>query len=177
MTQEIRPPADPIYGTRKITSFSPPESHSPVPSPVPPMPPLPSLEETGVVGLFPPRHTPGHSRVSFQQPENPYGQRMSQTHSKYQQMPLPPIPQGMMPPPSMELLHSNTYGNIESSQHQQPLSYQQRGSNGVYGYTRNVAVGRSASLRYPSTHVGIPKQYTNTLPHVLPKESQYNTNV
>ncbi|RXG69986.1 Protein tincar [Armadillidium vulgare] len=177
MTQEIRPPADPIYGTRKITSFSPPESHSPVPSPVPPMPPLPSLEETGVVGLFPPRHTPGHSRVSFQQPENPYGQRMSQTHSKYQQMPLPPIPQGMMPPPSMELLHSNTYGNIESSQHQQPLSYQQRGSNGVYGYTRNVAVGRSSSLRYPSTHVGIPKQYTNTLPHVLPKESQYNTNV
>ncbi|XP_076035197.1 uncharacterized protein LOC143021508 [Oratosquilla oratoria] len=229
LTQEIKPPVDPIYGTRPLTSFTDPSntdakkkntneelmveqqntfnssqssgssgyhsgsvngssaSNSSSNSPVPPtIVAAPQTAQSiygqkiahGHNGIYG-QTSQGAPRIIAQGPHSPYGRTTSSSgiygHSKLPQapqIPLPPIPQGSVPPP-LELQHDiygrtgvghGVYGHLNDP------------STSIYGHSRGLPVGRSSSLRMTSG--AVPKYNRhNTLPHLLPRESNYNTNV
>ena len=92
------------------------------------------------------------------------------------QIPLPPIPQGSVADfnPSPPLSSPSPLGPPPGDLYPGgPITT--HSSFRVPSSGRVVSVGRSSSLRFaPGTP---PRHFTNSLPHVMPRSSQYNTGV
>ncbi|XP_018010505.2 uncharacterized protein LOC108667916 [Hyalella azteca] len=179
----------------------PPSSAPGLATPPPPMAPLyPSHGTYGHSGRSPHHSIYGQTTA---QPHSLYGQT-SMHHNIYgrtaqnklpqaPQIPLPPIPQGSIPgnlryganPNSCDDGHfpppplsspsplSPPPGDLYPTSSLANSRFAGGGMGGGGG--RAVVVGRSSSLRFtPGTP---PRHFTNSLPHVLPRNSHYNTGV
>ena len=124
-----------------------------------------------------------------------YGRAGQNKMPQAPQIPLPPIPQGSIPPNVIYGTKADPTGDTDflpplsspSPLSPPPGDLYPGGLNGSIsdynnsrygvggGGGRVVSVGRSSSLRFaPGTP---PRHFTNSLPHVLPRSSHYNTGV
>lgn len=127
---------------------------------------------------------------------NIYGRSGQSKLPQAPQIPLPPIPQGSIPtnlrygaksdlinddgqfPPPPPLSSPSPLspppGDLYPSSSLAGSRFVGGGAGGSSG-NRAIAVGRSSSLRFaPGTP---PRHFTNSLPHVMPRNSHYNTGV
>lgn len=140
----------------------------------------------------PPAH-PIYGQTSMH--HNIYGRTAHNKLPQAPQIPLPPIPQGSIPTNLRYGAKPDVMGGDDQFPPPPPLSSpsplspppgdlypstslaNSRYAGGGVGSSgsRAISVGRSSSLRFaPGTP---PRHFTNSLPHVLPRNSHYNTGV
>ena len=233
ISQEIKPPVDPIYGTRQLTSFTDTQldinkrkitsdnllahqqntfnssqstssgyhsanasnssaSNSTSNSPIPPSSSLTNNTFNGETNqgnnIY---STLRHNNTRNSQNNSSMYGRTTMNSSLSNSGKIPQAPQIPLPPiPQMNPMSMHPSQNQFSSQKLQVRNTDYGRTNGplpglhghlgsarnIYGQTRASTVARSSSLRVAATG-GLNKQYTNTLPHVLLRDSHYNTNV